>query len=94
MLNSSNFKMHIESKDRITKQERANHLYSQYTFDTALPQDWVNSVVIQTGRTHEEVVSQFVWLYFDHSSFGQPAPLSLDACDTLFTFEESQDHYS
>ena len=83
MLCSSDWKQHIELQDRVTKHQRANKLYGQYTFDTALPQNWVKDMICMTGHTHGEIVSQFVWLYFDHDAFGQPAPLTLEGCEML-----------
>lgn len=89
MLDAENFRLHIIMQDRESKVARANHLYGNYTFDTALPHDWVDSVVKKTIYTHEQVVSQFVWLYFNHNACGQPAPLTLEGCDILEAYNKT-----
>lgn len=89
MLDSQDFKRHIEYKDRITKHARAKYLYGQYTFDTALPQAWVENVKLATGYSHSEIVSEFVWLYFKYNPMGMPAPLSMKGCDILEEYERS-----
>lgn len=89
MLDVSSFRLHIEMQDRESKHDRAMKLYSNYTFDTALPQHWVMNFISRTIYTQDEIVSQFVWLYFQHDSMGQPAPLTLKACDMLEAFNKA-----
>lgn len=83
-LDSSDFQMHIESKDRITTGQRAKHLYGQYTYDHALPQSFINEM---NDMGFEDIGAYFVWLYFDHSIMGIPAPLNLEACEMLKEYE-------
>ena len=89
MLDASSFKMHVRMKDRITKGERVEHLYGQYTFDTAIPLQFAECVQRVTNATIDEAYSEFVWLYFDHNAMGQPAPLSERGCDILLQYELS-----
>ena len=53
----------------------AESIYPDLTFDTALPQDWVNAMT-QSGFDPR---GQVVWGYPPRCSFGQPYPLTLEA---------------
>lgn len=86
-ITSGSFKAHIESKESQTKQERANFLYGSYTFDCSLPQNWVNAASHALGISQDEIVYNFVWLYFDKNTFGQAAPLNLKGCEILEKIE-------
>jgi hypothetical protein len=87
-ITANSFMAHIKSKEGMSKEERAKFLYSSYTFDCALPQEWVNfwSQKLQTPQS--EIVSNFVWLYFKKYTFdGQPAPLTIRGCEILQAIE-------
>lgn len=86
-INSSTFKAHIEMKDQKTKGERAKELYSHYTFDCALPQNWITSTIQKTGQKYEDIVNGFVWGYIGKDYEG-PLPLNLDACLILEKLED------
>ena len=57
------------------KQDLAKLVYPDTTYDTALPQDWVNAKVRQ-GFDPRPVV---VWGYPKGSIFGLPLPLTVEA---------------
>ena len=89
MFSKSTFKQHIAMKDTITKGERAKFLYPHFTYDFALPQEWVNEMV-KKGYNYDTVVSSFVWGYSGESdNFGQAFPLNLNACEMLENCDES-----
>ena len=58
-----------------SKGELAKLVYPDTTYDTALPQDWVNAVTKQ-GFDPRPVV---VWGYPKGSIFGMPLPLTVEA---------------
>jgi len=75
---------HIEQKDKITKGERAEFLYpsARYSWDTALPEGWVNHVA-RLGLRADEIIPHFVWGYGTGTIEGQPLPLTLRGCEIL-----------
>jgi len=92
-LYASQFKSHIKSKESQSKLERATFLYGNYTFDCALPQNWVDSTAkLIPSVSQIEIVSGFVWLYLGKDNIGQPAPLTLTACDILQALELVDTH--
>jgi hypothetical protein len=54
------------------------------SFDTALPQDWVDAFTDNTGVYP---VGRFVWCYDVASIFGAPVALDEEARELLRTFE-------
>lgn len=62
-------------KDRKTVGELAEQLYPGMTYDTSLPQEWVNYC---TARVFDPR-GQVVWLYPDRDLLGIPAPLTQEA---------------
>lgn len=71
-----------------TKEQAASRIYTGITFDTALPQGWVNDAY------PFEVVPCFVWGYPAGSLFGIPLPLTKAADKWLRTrdrFERTAD---
>ena len=87
-LTAGDFKANMEIKDQLTKEQRVKQLYPDYfTIDYALPIDWIKMVVNTLDVSYEDVTCNFVWLYPPKNHFGQPAPLSLQACGWLITLE-------
>lgn len=86
-ITSDSFKMHIESKDNQSKADRAKFLYGNYTFDCALPQNWITNTIEKTGQMYEDIVNGFVWGYIGKDYEG-PLPLNLKACDILKQLED------
>lgn len=64
---------------RTSVQDLAKNVYGLSTFDTALPQPWVNNCQSQ-GFDPRGVV---VWSYDRHSTFGEPFPLTEEAAIEL-----------
>ena len=63
----------------ITVGELAGRLYGHLTYDTALPQHWVDACLI-----HEyDPRGNFVWVYPEGSIMGQPAPLYAEAAKEI-----------
>lgn len=58
-------------------------------FDSALPQGWVDSVRLCTGRNP---VGHFVWSYDTPGLFGLPAPVTEEGERILADYEAGQDH--
>jgi hypothetical protein len=87
-MDAETFKKHIEMKDQQTKKERADFLYNpnRYTFDCALPQNWIYSTMEKTGANYDEISSGFVWGYL--REYNGPLPLNLNACAILEKLEE------
>lgn len=57
-----------------TVEEQAKLMLGDYeTFDTALPQGWVNSII---DKYHVSPVGMFVWWYPKDSILGKPFPLT------------------
>jgi hypothetical protein len=77
-----------------TVSEAAEKLYPGMTFDTALPQTWVNFMT----KMWWNPVGYFVWGYpKEHSVMGAAAPISIKACKFIIHFLElygdnPQDH--
>ena len=84
MITAKDFRLHVESKNKQTKGEIAKHLYGPYTYDTALPIDWVTKVQKETG--YKDVASHFVWIYM-HNHYTGPAPLTIEGCNILAEIE-------
>lgn len=63
----------------ITKGELAKQVYPHTTFDTALPQGWVDGC----QELGFDPRTKFVWLYPEGSVVGYPAPLYLEAAQDL-----------
>lgn len=53
----------------------AERMYPGVTFDTALPQPWVDAMRAES----KEVRGHFVWLYPEGCTFGMPAPVTVEA---------------
>jgi hypothetical protein len=65
----------------VSKGDLAKDLYPNITYDTALPQSWVDAMY---QRGFDDVTGQFVWGYPDpKDSHGQPLPLTTDAVSIL-----------
>lgn len=89
MLFSDDFFNHITQKLDKTKGQMAKELYGGYTYDLALPQGWVDKFARITGQPSWKVPGFFVWLYIGGGPItGQPAPLTLDACKWLKSYED------
>ena len=87
-LTSSDFKANIELKDSLTKKDRADFLYPSYfTYDCALPHNWILDVSKRLKVEYGDITSNFIWLYPPGLHFGQPAPLTLKACQWLSELE-------
>lgn len=65
--------------DHMTKGELAALVYPTITYDTALPQNWVNRC-IELGYDPRPC---FVWGYHDKTVMGQPLPLTKEAAQDL-----------
>jgi len=82
------FRMNLEVKNNISKKQLAERIYGGITYDTALPQQWITwasklSVLAGDYKDMEFFCQHFVWLYPHGNVMGQPAPLTLEACDVL-----------
>lgn len=88
---ADDFMHHIELKDRTTVGERAKFLYGKFTYDTALPERWLKHFSAVVDEPRAVVSSQFVWIYPPSSIFGQPAPLTIEACKLLALYEQRTD---
>lgn len=72
----------------ISKHELARLLYPGKTFDSTLPQEWLNHIAKTTGEslglTYHEILFSLVWIYdSDSPCFGRPAPLTIEAYNLL-----------
>jgi hypothetical protein len=72
-----------ELETGITKGELAKQVYGDATYDIAVPQPWLDSVVEQLKVDYHVFLSGVVWLYPDMPSthsplLGLPAPLTID----------------
>ena len=64
-----------EVPDGVTKGELASLVYPTVTYDTALPQGWVNQCIADGFDPRP----CFVWGYPDGSIMGKPLPLTAEA---------------
>ena len=87
-MNSSTYRDHITLVDSRSKEDRAKELYGITTYDTALPEQWVQDVCDCLNLPRGIVLSSFVWLYPNGSFVGEPAPLNLEACDILSAIQD------
>ncbi len=64
----------------MTKREAAERVLGNATWDSALPQQWVDAVVSKTECEYNDVLAHFVWSY-DHGAgiFGRPCALTSEA---------------
>lgn len=69
-----------------TKGEIAEKLYGNLTYDIALPNGFISEMV-EFNHTVPEITLSFVWIYPPGSTFGEPAPLTLKACDWLKQYQ-------
>ena len=88
MLSSTDFRHHLKVKSSISKNERAKQLYGPYTFDCALPVGWLDRASQILDKPAWNISESFVWLYLANED-GQPAPLTLEACDWLETIQSA-----
>ena len=64
----------------------ADPYLATHTYDTALPQDWVDAVYQVTGTYPAPL---FVWVYDEDARFwGRPYPLNDDAKEVLARYQE------
>ena len=74
----------------VSKGELADRLFPETTYDTALPQDWLDDAVGQTGLDYGFLLSTVVWLYPPDQFGGIAAPLCRNTAYALrdigFTF--------
>jgi len=73
----------LTSQERIMSEtvgQAAERMYPDVTFDTALPQTWVDAH--QDDGT--EVLGHFVWLYPSGSTFGMPAPITVEGVQMMY----------
>jgi len=94
----------LEVTGRVTKSEAAEKLGLK-TYDTALPQPWLDSVVeklrqyqehAETPETslYDQILSSFVWCY-DGSLLGYPRPLTTQAHTLLVKLDKiGHTHYA
>lgn len=68
---------------RQTKGERAEQLYPDVEYDTAIPQQWANELAKRSGALMGDIVRQMVWAYDDAHIFGRPLPLTEEAFKIL-----------
>ena len=64
----------------MTKGDFAKDIYPDITYDTALPQPWVDQIMRECNFDPRPCV---VWGYPKGSCFGMPLPLTLAAADFL-----------
>ncbi len=63
-----------------TVSQAAERMYPGVTYDTALPQTWVNA------HRHEghEVRGHFVWLYPEGNLMGMPGPITVEGVQMMY----------
>jgi hypothetical protein len=52
---------------------------ADFTFDTAVPQNWLDDFVEQTGLSYDMVLSTTFWLYHPDTRWGVP----ISACEEV-----------
>jgi hypothetical protein len=79
-----------------TKDAAAARIYPGITYDTALPQGWVNSAIAGAFPSAPafDPVPHFVWGYPDKMLFGLPLPLTQEGMDYLIALNPSWAEYS
>ena len=60
--------------------QAAERMYPDVTYDTALPQTWVDAHL----NDGTEVLGHFVWLYPSGSRFGMPAPITVEGVQMMY----------
>ena len=77
---------HHDYKPPETVQETAERMWPGVSYDTALPQPWVNVILSQEywncAEKGFDPRGKFVWGYPDKCIFGVPLPLTAEAADT------------
>jgi hypothetical protein len=69
-----------------TTEELAGLLYPGITFDTALPQDWVDL----THTYGFDPRGTVVWLYRKGDIFGRPQPLTMDSYRSMIFIADAE----
>jgi len=67
--------------------ENACKLLAIRTYDTALPQQWLNDITEKTGADYHLVLSSVVWCY-DISPLGVPRPLTKSIIPILNNYDK------
>lgn len=67
----------------VSKGELAKRLFPQLTYDTALPQSWLNDAVISTGMEYSQLLSTVVYLYPPSHRYGIPAALTRETFQVI-----------
>ena len=67
----------ISEQVRPTKGEAAESATNGMTYDTALPQGWVDAMY-ERGFDHAELIGNFVWAYPSGDVSGVPYPITQD----------------
>ncbi len=65
------------------KSDTAKLLYPGISFDTTLPQDWVNSATRPTPANQIDIRPHFIWGYPAGSLLGRPLPITQTGSDWL-----------
>jgi hypothetical protein len=60
----------------MNKFELTEQLLEGITYDTALPQDWLDEIVRITNEDYHEVLFSFVWVYEEGYIYGRPFALT------------------
>jgi len=74
----------------VSKGELAERLFPQLTYDTALPQPWINEAVEVTGMKYSQLLSTVVYLYPPEYQYGIPAALTRETYQALNSIGYSQ----
>lgn len=77
-----NMNITVVNTKSITKEEAAK-MIGLKTYDTALPQQWLDKVVKESGVSYDDILSNIVWSYDDAHIFGSPCPLTVKGCAVL-----------
>ena len=62
--------------------QAAERMYPDVTFDTALPQTWVDAHL----NDGTEVLGHFVWLYPEGNLMGMPGPITVEGVQMMWDF--------
>ena len=62
----------------MNKSDQANFVLPGKTYDTALPQPWVEIMNKENGIPYRLLIGCFVWLYDEKAKcFGRPYPINM-----------------
>ena len=66
----------------------ARRLYPGLTYDSALPLDWVRTILALTGDSPADWPTKCIWGYPEGSLLGTPLPLTIEAQELLDSLDK------